>query len=105
MAPEARSAISEKLADYLGNPVYERRLVIFYDVLGWRSHIVRAGTDPKNLGSLRRLILAHVRATRLTVHEDVRVSTFSDNVVITKPVSGNTALFLQQFGSLQLALR
>ena len=33
MAPEARSA-SEKLADYLGNPVYERRLVIFYDVLG-----------------------------------------------------------------------
>ena len=39
------NCIPDKLTDFFKNPVYERRLVIFYDVLGWRNHIEAADGD------------------------------------------------------------
>ena len=39
---------SDKLIDFLENPPYQRRLVIFYDVLGWRNHIKMAESNIKS---------------------------------------------------------
>jgi hypothetical protein len=89
-------AVPERLADYERNPSYERRVVIFYDVLGWRTHIGWAGIDPERIGDLRRLILHHSRTMRLRTHLEVRVSTFSDNVVITQAVSDKTWMLIAQ---------
>jgi hypothetical protein len=95
--------VPEKLADYERNPAYERRVVIFYDVLGWRSHIGWAGTNPGRIGDLRRLILQHSRTMRLRTHLEVRVSTFSDNVVITQAVSEKTWMLVAQMALFQVA--
>jgi hypothetical protein len=46
----------ERLIDYRRNARYERKVVIFYDVLGWRSQIARAGKDERLIGNLRHLI-------------------------------------------------
>jgi hypothetical protein len=50
----------ERLVDYGQNPTYDRRVVVFYDVLGWRTHIAAAGNVAERIGDLRRLILQHV---------------------------------------------
>jgi hypothetical protein len=54
-----------KVADLTREVAYERRVVAFYDVLGWRSHIKRAAQKPEEISLLRRLILKTARATRL----------------------------------------
>jgi hypothetical protein len=68
---------------------YQRRVVAFYDVLGWRDHIKRAGVDPERIGLLRRIVLKF--SDMLTLQqEDVPLlsfSTFSDNVVFSCPTS------------------
>lgn len=97
------SDVSDRLADFAKNPAYERRVVIFYDVLGWRSHIAWAGADPEKIGDLRRLILQHSRTMRLRTHLEVRVSTFSDNVVITQEVSKKTWMLIAQMALFQVA--
>jgi len=73
----------EKLEDFYRNPSYERRVVVFYDVLGWRSKIETAGAEPKEIGELRRLVLLHSRLLRQPAKFPFNVSTFSDNVVIS----------------------
>jgi hypothetical protein len=45
----------ERLVNYDRNPTYERRVVIFYDVLGWRSQITRAGNDSERIGDFTAL--------------------------------------------------
>jgi len=97
------AALSERLIDYEKNPPYERRAVIFYDVLGWRSHIDWAGADATKIGDLRRLILQHSRTLRLRTNLEVRVSTFSDNVVITQAVSDKTWMLIAQMALFQIA--
>ena len=94
---------SERLRDFYRNPSYERRVVIFYDVLGWRSHIAAAGNNVERLGSLRRQILRYVRSLPLRRTLELRISTFSDNVVITQAVSEKTPLLLMQMAFLQFA--
>jgi hypothetical protein len=94
---------SERLADYRSNPPYERRVVIFYDVLGWRRHIERAGNDRKNIGDLRRLILQHVRTMNLRTGWGISASTFSDNVVISQPICPETWLLITHLGVTQVA--
>jgi hypothetical protein len=93
---------SEKLRDYRTNPEYERRVVIFYDVLGWKNHIERADTDPEAIGKLRRLILQHSRTLQLRTFLNIRVSTFSDNIVISQPPGENTQRLIQQMSLLEL---
>jgi len=85
------------------NPTYERKVVAFYDILGWRTEIENAGTDPKKIGDLRRLILQHSRMLRLPVKSPVNVSTFSDNIVISSvPDKTTTPYFLREMATIQL---
>ena len=96
------SGVPSKLADYTRNPSYERRLVVFYDVLGWRSEIEGAGQDPERIGKLRRLILMHSRVLRMPINVPVNVSTFSDNIVISTPVTEHVTPFLRSIAVMQL---
>jgi hypothetical protein len=93
----------ERLIDYHRNPTYARRVVIFYDVLGWRSQIARAGNDPERIGDLRRLILQHVRTMRLRTNWNISVSTFSDNVVISQPICAETVALVAHMAIAQIA--
>ncbi len=91
----------EKVRDYDSNPNYERRVVVFYDFLGWQSEIASAGKDPEKIGRLRRMLLLHSRL--LKIEGPVAVSTFSDNVVIsTIPDKDATPVFLDTIATLQL---
>ena len=47
----------DKVADLMRKVTYERRVVAFYDVVGWRSHIKRAAQRTEAISLLRRLIL------------------------------------------------
>jgi hypothetical protein len=95
--------IPEKLADFHRDPNYERRVVAFYDVLGWRSKIREAATDPKSIGELRRVILLHSRTVRLPVEVTINVSTFSDNIVISTPPGPSVPYLLRELSLMQLA--
>jgi hypothetical protein len=78
-------------------------VVVFYDVLGWRSEIEKAGADQEKIGNLRRMILSHARVLRMPVQVPVNVSTFSDNIVISTPVlDGNVPYFLRSIAAMQL---
>jgi hypothetical protein len=78
-------------------------VVVFYDVLGWRSEIEAAGDDPARIGRLRRLILTHNRILRMPVSAPVNISTSSDNMVISTPVhSENVPYFLRSIAIMQL---
>jgi hypothetical protein len=77
--------------------------VIFYDVLGWRSHIEKAGNDVQKIGELRRLVLLHSRMLRLPVPVPVSVSTFSDNVVISLKPGKIVASLLLALATMVLA--
>jgi hypothetical protein len=92
----------DKVADLMRRVTYERRVVAFYDVLGWRSHIKRAAQKTEEISFLRRLILKTARATRMDKGLDLRVSTFSDNVVISQIPGANTPQLLMQLAIWQL---
>lgn len=102
MANDESTALA-RLEDYRRNPAYERRVVVFYDILGWRSEIRKAGTEPAKIGNLRRLLLAHTRVLRMPTDAPVNVSTFSDNIVISTPVDPqNISHFLRAMAVMQL---
>jgi hypothetical protein len=84
---------NERVEDYLKDPAYERRIVAFCDVLGWRSQIAKAGNDPRKIGALRRQILLVQRVIGGVKHTaDLRFSSFSDNIVLSGPISEETLL-------------
>jgi hypothetical protein len=93
----------EKLCDFRRNPSYERRVVAFYDILGWRFAIEDAGNEPQKIGDLRRALLQHSRLLRLPVEAPVNVSTFSDNIVVST-IADSVAVpyFLRSIATLQL---
>jgi hypothetical protein len=96
---------TEKLADFLENPPYQRRLVIFYDVLGWRNHIKAAGSNSEKIGNLRRLILRSHRSLRLRYPQfNMKISTFSDNIVITQAINDTTPRLLTLMAFQQIAV-
>jgi hypothetical protein len=67
-----------------GSLGYEDRLVGYFDILGWGSHIVEAGEDPARIARLAaavRMFTSHVGAVG---DNDARMTTFSDNVVFSK---------------------
>jgi hypothetical protein len=98
--------IQQKVRDFQRNPNYEHRVVAFYDFLGWRSKIAEAGTDPEKIGRLRRMILRHTRSLggqQQYAAPEVRFSSFSDNVVVSQPVSPSTVShLLGTLGAFQL---
>jgi hypothetical protein len=96
---------AEKLkgSDYFRNPTYERRYVVFFDVLGWRSKIQDAGEDPEELGKLRRLLLQLTKVSGATSSiSDMRYSSFSDNMVLSFSEAEHLAKVLYGIGIFQL---
>jgi hypothetical protein len=91
-----------KLADFYDNPSYQRRVVVFVDILGWRSKIEEAGDDPAKIGRLRRIILGTVRLSKIPNTIDARVTTFSDHVVFSQPLAADAGVLLTQIAVLQL---
>jgi hypothetical protein len=91
-----------RLADFKREPSYERRVVVFYDFLGWQNHVEHAGKDPKELGYLRRMLLRQPRMLGVKEDLEIRYSTFSDNVVITQKVGAKTQMLMQQLANFQL---
>lgn len=102
--PDTSSEAAAKLADFHSNPSYEHRIVVFYDILGWRNEILRAGSDPAMIGELRRTILYHHRLLGIEGEQPLSATTFSDNVVISVPVAGNAHIqgFLQRIAAMPL---
>src|SRR5262249_38475042 len=91
-----------QVADLQREARYERRVVIFYDVLGWRAHIERAARKREDLNLLRRMALKMVRAPRMKKDLEIKVSTFSDNVVISQKPGPHTPMLLMQMAIFQL---
>src|SRR5262249_7200358 len=93
---------SPLVADLFREVSYERRVVIFYDVLGWQKHIKRAGKKREDIGLLRRVGLKKVRAPQLKKDLEIKGSTFSDNVGISQKPGSNTPMLLMQLAIWQL---
>ncbi len=63
---------------------YERRLVAYFDVLGWRSHIDQAGSRPEAITILRLLLQMFSifqRPGLVATDPGAYLTSFSDNVV------------------------
>lgn len=66
---------------------YEKRVVVFFDLLGWRSELLQAGSDPPRIARLA----AAVRTLTLRpppgapIAQNVEHATFSDNVCNSFP--------------------
>ncbi|MDR6957254.1 hypothetical protein J2W43_001230 [Pseudomonas brassicacearum] len=77
---------------------YEVRLVCFFDILGWKSHIDKAGTDPTQLTRLAFLprILSSGFVKSLSTGSNNKVTSFSDCAVLSIPYDENeVAKFVQ----------
>lgn len=66
---------------------YERRIVFFLDILGWRDAIDEAGNDPQLVASLaaRLRLLSRPVVSKVEHMEGAYTSLFSDNVVASVP--------------------
>lgn len=66
---------------------YERRMVVFFDVLGWRSQIDRAGNDPEKIGLLSLLprLLKLNLIGEMSVAGDRKLTAFSDCAAVSMP--------------------
>jgi hypothetical protein len=95
---------NERVEDFLKNPSYEKRMVAFCDVLGWRSKIDKAGSDSEKIGGLRRQILFIARLiSNVSETVGLRFSSFSDNIVISGPANDfTTAVFKFMLGDYQM---
>lgn len=68
---------------------YEERVVSFSDVLGWRAHINDTLANPERLRWLRVIVEGWSAQSRLDYsvgHGGLRITTFSDNVVLSHDI-------------------
>lgn len=66
---------------------YEQRLVCFFDILGWKDHVEKAGTDPQKIKHLTFLpkLLTSTEITDLN-SSNSRLTSFSDCSVVSYKV-------------------
>ena len=86
---------------------YERRLVAYFDVLGWRADIEQAGDHPRRLGRLAFVVraLSALAVPSEGRHAGARLSSFSDNVVFSIPYEREQAVWtLRNIAVIQLGL-
>ena len=76
-------------SDLISPITYDERLVIFFDVMGWKSHIDCAGNDPAKVGMLSLMPKLLKRSSVLQVAGlgDARITSFSDCCVVSVPFS------------------
>ena len=77
---------------------YETKIVAFYDIMGWRSKIEQAGNSRKKAAELKNIVrlFAQFKAEyeAKNRHLRMRVSTFSDNVVVSATASRRNMLVM-----------
>jgi hypothetical protein len=84
---------------------YERRLVAFFDVLGWRQKIAEAAVDHTKLHEVHRVsrVFAAISKTPPSPHAVKLVQTsFSDHVVVSAPVAADFTPVLARLAILPL---
>ena len=69
---------------------YEERIVVFFDVLGWKSHVCNAGDDPQKIGHLAlipKLLKSEpiLEAAEVNSSFGTRITSFSDCCVLSIP--------------------
>lgn len=66
---------------------YEHRIVVFFDILGWKSHITNAGNDPIKIGQLALIprLLKSSPIFQAAGSGEARITSFSDCCVISLP--------------------
>jgi hypothetical protein len=88
-----------------GDLPYERRIVSFFDILGWRENIAEAGRDPRRiarLASVPRRFSSIVTGGADRV-EGAHLTSFSDNVVASVPFEERYLIWtLQSLASIQI---
>jgi hypothetical protein len=88
-----------------GDLNYEHRLVAFFDILGWRNEIAAAGSDPKRIARLAAAVRMFNANASAVGDAGARLTTFSDNVVFSKPYAeGDVEWLLQSLAVTQLGL-
>src|SRR5258708_4209147 len=83
---------------------YERRVVSFFDVLGWRNKIAESVKDQTKLQAVHRIsrLFAAVSKTPRGPQSVKLIQTsFSDHVVVSGPVTADLTPFLAQLAILQ----
>jgi hypothetical protein len=90
-----------------GNLAYEKRIVSYFDVLGWRAEIVAAGNDTRRiarLASIPRIFNSAIAAVPECT-PGAHITTFSDNVIVSVPYEPTILLWwLDGLATIQLAL-
>lgn len=90
-----------------GELSYERRIVSFFDILGWRQHIEEAGDDPRRvarLASLPRMYSSYVLGALTEKLEGAHITAFSDNVIFSVPFDQTRLLWsIEGLATIQLA--
>lgn len=69
---------------------YERRLIVFFDILGWKEHIRKAGSDTARITELNFILNMFSVFERHRGEEALpgaQISTFSDNIAVSIPYS------------------
>lgn len=74
---------------------YERKFVAFFDVLGWRDKIEAAKNDPSKVAHLHNVLALFTTLAKqkeLTDRGRTRITTFSDNVVLSHSLERQRSL-------------
>ncbi|TPG15358.1 hypothetical protein [Sphingomonas oligophenolica] len=88
-----------------GELAYENRLVAFFDILGWKGEIAAAGSDPRRIARLAAAVRMFSANAATVGDAGARLTTFSDNVVFSKPFAeGDVPWLLQGLATTQLGL-
>jgi hypothetical protein len=94
-------------AAFLETPArYERRTLAFYDIMSWTRKIEAAGEDVERITVLQNMVglFSALQGERFQgTRFATRITTFSDNVVIsTEPWPSGNLTFLLHLGAVQL---
>lgn len=91
---------------YFGEREYERRLVAFFDILGWKNEIDEAGANPKRVARLGAAVQLFASQVGTVNEQGAFLTTFSDNVVFSKLYNDQDELvwLLQGLAATQLGL-
>lgn len=88
-----------------GELAYENRLTAFFDILGWKNEIAGAGDDPRHIARLATAVRMFNANAASLGDAGARLTTFSDNVVFSKPFAqGDVQWLLQSLATTQLGL-
>lgn len=84
---------------------YERRIVAYFDVLGWRSEIEQAADDARKIARIAKVpkIFSQGVSQIAAQASGAHLTSFSDNVIVSAPYEANRLQsFLEGLATIQL---